>query len=69
MSQSDAILAHLQSGATITPLDAFKLCGCLALHSRISELRERQYIIDCELVRVGRSNIGRYRLQTKVAYG
>ena len=42
MKQNDAILAHLQTGQTITPMLAYELFGVLACHSRISELRKRQ---------------------------
>ena len=41
VTQCAAILAHLEAGNTITPLEAYALCGTLALHSRISELREQ----------------------------
>lgn len=43
MSQVDAILDHLRTGATITPAEALELCGSLALHSRIAELRAMGY--------------------------
>jgi len=46
MSQNDTILAHLQAGNTITPAEAYAMCGSLALHSRISELRAAGYRID-----------------------
>lgn len=49
MSQTDAILQHLEAGNTITPKGAYALCGSLACHSRISELRERGYRIDSQM--------------------
>ena len=63
MGQCEAILKHLQSGNTITPAQAYEMCGSLALHSRISELRERGHQIACDMVTVpsGKS-VGQYRL-------
>lgn len=40
MSQNEAILKHLKSGKTLTALEALHQFGCLALHSRISDLRQ-----------------------------
>ena len=45
MSQTDRILQHLEAGNTITPAEAYALCGSLALHSRIAEIRERHYAV------------------------
>lgn len=65
VSQCDAILAHLQAGRTITPLDAYALYGSLSLHSRCAELRKRGHIIECELVKVASGKtVGQYRLVT-----
>mgnify|MGYP001601060787 CR=1 FL=1 len=46
MSQCERILRHLEAGNTITPAEAYALYGCLALHSRIAELRAHNYRID-----------------------
>ena len=63
ISQCEAILAHLRSGRTITPAEAYGLCGTLACHSRIAELRERGYDIRCDLVQVpSGKHVGCYRL-------
>ena len=62
MSQNQAILAHLEAGNTITPREAFELCGSLALHSRIAELRAAGYRIDMALRREGRQQFGEYWL-------
>lgn len=62
MSQSDTILAHLESGETITPAEAYALCGTLALHSRISELRGRGHRIDGEMQSDGKRRWGLYWL-------
>jgi hypothetical protein len=39
MSQTAAILGHLQSGQSITALEALELCGCFRLAARIRDLR------------------------------
>jgi hypothetical protein len=69
MSQCQAILQHLESGETLTPLQAFNLYGTLALHSRIAELRKRGHLIDCDLIAVlNGKHVGCYSL-IKVPYG
>ena len=63
MGQCEAILKHLQSGKTITAGEAFYLCGTLACHSRINELRRRGHDIHCDLVKVASGKtVGQYRL-------
>ena len=62
MSQNQAILQHLEAGNTITPAEAYALCGSLALHSRISELRHAGYRIDGEMRRENGKNFGEYWL-------
>ncbi len=62
MSQNDAILAHLEAGNTITPAEAYSLCGSLALHSRIAELRGQGYRIDGERRSAGTKRWGEYWL-------
>ena len=70
MSQCSAILAHLETGATITPAQAYELCGTLALHSRISELRSQFYDIHCQIIRTpSGKNVGCYSLVEHIAYG
>lgn len=62
MSQCEAILAHLLTGRTLTPMSAFELCGTLALHSRIAELRTRGEPIAMEMVKThGGKRVGCYR--------
>jgi len=61
-SQCDAVLAALKRREKVTPYIAFKSWGCLALHSRISELRGRGHRIDCRVVRKGVAKYGDYSL-------
>jgi hypothetical protein len=39
MTQNDMIRTHLQSGKSITPLDALREYGCFRLAARIADLR------------------------------
>jgi hypothetical protein len=45
MSQADKILAHLKTGAHITPLEAIGLFGAFRLAARINELRTKGHDI------------------------
>lgn len=49
-SQSERIKQHLQSGATLTSLEALHLFGCARLASRISDLRKSGCDIAREMV-------------------
>lgn len=66
-TQRDQILAHLEQGRPITPMQALRLYGCARLGARIHELREDGYPITRELVHVptragGRTRVARYSL-------
>jgi hypothetical protein len=45
-SQSSRILKYLQSGRSLTVLEALRLFGCYALSQRIGELRRQGWPID-----------------------
>lgn len=51
-SQNERIKAHLQSGKSLTPLDALYQFGCWALSSRISNLRKEGLNIKSELIEI-----------------
>jgi hypothetical protein len=61
-SQAEAVLDHMKAGKAITPALAYELCGTLALHSRISELRERGYDVQKEMVARDGKTFGSYTL-------
>lgn len=63
MSQCSQLFVHMQDRGPITPLEAFRLYGILATHSRMAELRERGIPIKCELVEVNGKHVGRYSLE------
>ena len=50
MSQTEAILSHLQAGKPITPLEALDEYGCFRLGARIHELKKDGYPIKSEIV-------------------
>lgn len=51
-SQNAAILAHLKTGRSITPIDALNEYGCFRLGARIHELKKDGHNIARELVEV-----------------
>lgn len=62
MTQNATILEHLSAGNTITPAEAYALCGSLSLHSRIAELRAQGYRIDGVMRSEGKRRWGEYWL-------
>lgn len=62
MSQCESILRALKRGQKLTPLEAFRRFGVLALHSRASELRQRGHNIRCRIVERGGKRVGEYSL-------
>ena len=62
MSQRDAILNHLESGRTITSLEALNLYGCLRLAAIIHTLREEEFKIKTEMIDVNGKTIAEYSL-------
>ena len=61
-TQKEAILRHLQSGKTITPLEALNLYGCFRLGARIWDLRDEGYVIRSENVKQGKKTFASYKL-------
>lgn len=68
MTLDDRILAHLQTGATLTPMIAEQEFDCYALHSAIARLRKRGYVIACKMRRNTESRriYGEYRLMPMI---
>jgi hypothetical protein len=62
MSQTQKILEHMEAGNTVTPLSAQRLCGTLALHSRISDIRAMGYTVTMEMRSANGSRWGEYWL-------
>lgn len=65
MNQTDAILDHLLSGKSITPIDALNLYGCFRLGARVLELRKEGYNIETEIVHENGKHFARYSMAKK----
>ena len=66
MSQSAEILAYLQTGNSLTPLQAFRKFGCLRLAARILEIKAAGNLIVTERLRAGGKSVARYWLVRQV---
>ena len=65
MTQETEILNYLQSGNSITPLDALHKFGCFRIGARIYDLKQKGYNIKSELVRGDNGkHFSSYRLAT-----
>lgn len=67
-SQCEKILNYMQSGRSITPIEALNLFGCFRLSARIADLRERGYSIRTQRCKKKNAeghtvNYARYRLE------
>lgn len=63
-SQKEAILAYLQSGARLTPLEALERFKCMRLGSRIYDLKKEGYNVKSEMVTVpSGKRVAEYRLE------
>lgn len=60
--QTTQILNHLQSGHTITPLEALDMFGCFRLGARIYDLKRAGYEIKTEMVTENGKRFARYSL-------
>jgi hypothetical protein len=65
-SQNYDVLKHLIRHGSITALEASRLYGILALHSRISDLRNKYLVgIQKEMIYKGKQHWGIYTLEGK----
>ena len=62
MSQKFAIRRYLETGNSLTALDALQRFGCLRLAARIGELRADGCKIIAEPFRTGKKQVARYWL-------
>jgi hypothetical protein len=60
LSQTNLIKKHLQSGRSITPLQALSMYGCLRLGARIYDLKREGLDIDSHLVRQNGKQFSEY---------
>ncbi len=61
-SQTELIKEHLQSGRSITPLQALRMYGCLRLGARIYDLKRDGLPISSHLVRRNGKQFSEYLL-------
>lgn len=61
-SQNKQILNHLESGKSITPMDALNLFGCFRLGARIHDLKSEGYDIKTEIKVVNGKRFAEYSL-------
>lgn len=61
-SQNKQILAHLEAGLSITPLEALKRYGCFRLGARIHDLRAKGYPIATNMISDGRKRYATYSI-------
>lgn len=62
MTQTDAILDHLKSGRSITPLEALELYGVFRLGARILDLRREGYDIQTDMILHNKKHFAKYSL-------
>ena len=62
MSQSDAIMEYLITGAELTPLEALQKFGCLRLAARVHDLRKEGVDIAERMVYQGKKHWAVYKL-------
>lgn len=61
-TQCAQILAHLESGKTITPLEALQEYGCFRLGARIFDLKSEGHPIERDFVEVNGKRFAEYSL-------
>lgn len=62
-SQNEEILAWLQAGKTISPLEALERFGCFRLGGRIFELKAAGHKIVTDMVTKNGKRFAEYRLE------
>lgn len=69
MTQQEMIHQHLQSGKSITPLEALQKYGCFRLAAIIHSLRGEGQDIETKMVSNGKKQWASYKLKTKITPG
>ena len=60
--QCSRILAHLKTGATLTPIDALEKFGCFRLGARIWDLKKEGHDIRTRMIDINGKRVARYLL-------
>lgn len=63
LSQCNSILAYLQNGNKITPIEALNKFDCFRLSARIAELRKDGYAIKTEIIHKGNKRFAEYSIE------
>ncbi len=66
MTQTEAILAHLQTGESITPIEALQQYGCFRLAARIKDIRDEGHDVQMVWEGDGVKKWARYSLRRAV---
>jgi hypothetical protein len=69
LSQNEQIRKHLESGKSITPLEALSLFGCLRLGARIHNLKEMGMAICSRIVNENGKHYAEYSLAKLMIVG
>ena len=62
-SQNKKIIAYLEDGNAITPIEALTLFGCMRLASRIADLKKKGYPITSTIISTGEARYAQYKLE------
>ena len=62
MTQTQSILAYLQTGRSLSPLIALERFGCMRLAARIRDLRAQGYKVETHRVKFGNKSWASYLL-------
>jgi hypothetical protein len=62
ITQKKAVLSHMQTRGSITPMEALRLYGCFRLGARIWDLEREGYIIDHKMERSAGKRFAVYSL-------
>lgn len=60
MTQNEQIKQHLESGHSLTALEALKLFGSMRLAARIDNLKKQGLIINSVMVKSGKKRFAKY---------
>lgn len=64
-AQTKQILAHLESGKSITPINALNLFGVFRLSARINDIRNKGHKVVTDMIQSGDKRFASYRLDMK----
>lgn len=65
LTEDRRILRHIRQHGSITPLEALRVAGCLAMHSAAARLRLAGHRIVCKMQSKNGKRFGSYSLRRK----